>query len=86
MDDIELPYFHHAQFAPAGNAIIMVYNYDIYYRRAPRNSQTYRVTHDAIPGIIYNGIPDWLYEGMCKLQYKINLKHKKQNIIETSLT
>lgn len=62
-DDTTWPYLHHAQFTPAGSAIIMVYNYDIYYRRGPRYSQSYRVTNDAIAGVIYNGIPDWLYEG-----------------------
>lgn len=41
----------------------MVHNYDIYYRRGPRSTQVYRVTNDAVPGIVYNGIPDWLYEG-----------------------
>lgn len=41
----------------------MVYNYDIYYRRGPRSTQAYRVTSDAVPGIIHNGVPDWLYEG-----------------------
>lgn len=41
----------------------MVYNYDIYYRFGPRAHQSYRVTNTGIPGIIYNGIPDWLYEG-----------------------
>lgn len=53
----------HAQFTPEGNALIMVCNYDIYYRRTPRASETYRVTNDAMPDIIYNGVPDWLYEG-----------------------
>lgn len=41
----------------------MVYNYDIYYRRGPRSNLAYRVTNDAVPGIVYNGVPDWLYEG-----------------------
>lgn len=40
----------------------MVYNYDIYYRLGPKSSITYRVTKSGVPGVIYNGIPDWLYE------------------------
>lgn len=62
-DDLDWPYLHHAQFTPKGHSLIMVYNYDIYYRLGPRTYQSFRVTDDAIPGIIYNGIPDWLYEG-----------------------
>lgn len=53
----------HAQFTPEGSSLIMIYNYDIYYRRDPRALETYRVTKDAVPGIVYNGVPDWLYEG-----------------------
>lgn len=72
-DGIEWPYMQHAQFAPEGHALIMVYNYDIYYRRTPRATETYRVTNDAVAGIVYNGIPDWLYEGNYILQNSIKL-------------
>lgn len=58
----EWPYLHYARFTPSGNYIIVVYNYDIYYIPGPRSNQVYRVTKDAIPGVVYNGIPDWLYE------------------------
>lgn len=62
-DSIDWPHMHHAQFTPEGHALIMVYNYDIYFRRTLRAPETYRVTTDAVPGIVYNGVPDWLYEG-----------------------
>lgn len=61
---MEWPYLHHAQFTTKGHSLIIVYKYDIYYRLGPRTYQSFRVTDDAIPGVIYNGIPDWLYEGM----------------------
>lgn len=54
---------HYARFANSGNALIWVHNYDIYYRKEVRDTHAYRVTHDSVPGIVYNGIPDWLYEG-----------------------
>lgn len=60
---MDWPYLHYAQFTPKGHSLIMVYNYDIFYRLGPRTYESYRVTDDAIPGVIYNGIPDWLYEG-----------------------
>lgn len=42
----------------------MVYNYDIYYKTGPKSAQSFRITKTAVPGIIYNGVPDWLYEGL----------------------
>ncbi|XP_060657686.1 uncharacterized protein LOC132792360 isoform X1 [Drosophila nasuta] len=58
----EWPYMHYARFTGAGNALIWVFNYDIYYRQEVRATHIYRITHDAVPGVVYNGIPDWLYE------------------------
>ncbi|EDW76193.2 uncharacterized protein Dwil_GK14793 [Drosophila willistoni] len=62
MHQDEWPYLHYARFATTGNALIWVYNYDIYYRQEVRTANVYRISHDAVPGIVYNGIPDWLYE------------------------
>ncbi|XP_043070568.1 inactive dipeptidyl peptidase 10 isoform X2 [Drosophila grimshawi] len=58
----EWPYLHFARFSSAGNALIWVLNYEIYYRQEVRSTHAYRITHDAVPGVVYNGIPDWLYE------------------------
>lgn len=41
----------------------MIEDYDIYYRTGPISSVGYRVTNTSIPGILSNGLPDWLYEG-----------------------
>lgn len=41
----------------------MVQNYDIYYKTSPTSNIEYRVTNTAVPGILSNGFPDWLYEG-----------------------
>lgn len=53
----------HVEWAPKGHALVIIHEYDIYYKPDPRAETTYRVTNDAIPGAIYNGVPDWLYEG-----------------------
>ncbi|ODM92407.1 Inactive dipeptidyl peptidase 10 [Orchesella cincta] len=50
------------KWAPAGHAFILVHEGDIYYYPNPKQNRTYRITTSAQPGIIYNGIPDWLYE------------------------
>jgi hypothetical protein len=55
----------------------MVYNYDIYYKTGPKSVQSYRITSTGIPGTIYNGVPDWLYEGNDQLA--------KTNLIELIL-
>ncbi|KAG5683000.1 hypothetical protein PVAND_012312 [Polypedilum vanderplanki] len=58
----EWPFLLHAQFTPRGHSLVMVYNYDIYYKTGPKSAQSYRITKNGLPGIIYNGVPDWLYE------------------------
>lgn len=72
---MEWPHLHHAQFTTKGHSLIIVYKYDIYYRLGPRTYQSFRVTEDAVPGTIYNGIPDWLYEGnllLCIVKHNYN--------------
>ncbi|XP_062706955.1 prolyl endopeptidase FAP isoform X1 [Aedes albopictus] len=61
-DSEDWPFLLHAEFTPKGQAIVLVHTYDIYYKPSARATQTYRLTKTAIPGIIYNGVPDWLYE------------------------
>ncbi|XP_057333646.1 dipeptidyl aminopeptidase-like protein 6 [Microplitis mediator] len=56
------PYLLYAQWTPRGHGIIMVQNYDIYYKTSPTSNVGYRVTNTAVPGILSNGFPDWLYE------------------------
>ncbi|KAG6460920.1 hypothetical protein O3G_MSEX012305, partial [Manduca sexta] len=58
----EGPYLLLAAWTPKGHGLITIKDYDIYYRPAPRSSTGYRVTDTGIPGTIYNGVPDWLYE------------------------
>ena len=52
----------------------MVYNYDIYYKTGPKSAQSYRITKTGVPGVIFNGVSDWLYEGKKKIFLKILLK------------
>lgn len=66
---------HHAQFTSNSHALIIVHNYDIYYRLGPRTYQVFRVTDDAQPGVVFNGIPDWLYEGKSNRCVRIIIRH-----------
>lgn len=57
------PYLLLAQWTPRDHGLVMVQDYDIYYITSPKSNTGYRVTDTAIPGILSNGLPDWLYEG-----------------------
>ncbi|KAF7993846.1 hypothetical protein HCN44_011115 [Aphidius gifuensis] len=56
------PYLLHAQWTPRGHGLVMIQDYDIYYKTSPTKSDEYRVTDTAVPGVHSNGFPDWLYE------------------------
>ncbi|XP_017888921.1 inactive dipeptidyl peptidase 10 isoform X3 [Ceratina calcarata] len=56
------PYLLLAQWAPRGQGLVMVQDYDIYYIPSPKSNTGHRVTDTAVPGILSNGLPDWLYE------------------------
>jgi hypothetical protein len=50
--------------APVGSALAYVLDNDIYYRSSSYDgTEEKRVTFSGIPGIFYNGVPDWVYEG-----------------------
>ncbi|GFT17124.1 inactive dipeptidyl peptidase 10 [Nephila pilipes] len=48
-------------WGPKGNQMAYVYKNDIYY--VPKvNGTHYAVTNNGVEGVVYNGVPDWLYE------------------------
>ncbi|KAF8793998.1 Inactive dipeptidyl peptidase 10 like protein [Argiope bruennichi] len=50
-----------ATWGPKGNQMAYVYKNNIYY--VPKvNGTHYAVTNNGVEGIIFNGVPDWLYE------------------------
>lgn len=49
--------------------MVVVHNGDIYYKGNPKDKKsTLRLTYTGQPGVIFNGIPDWLYEGKRKIK------------------
>ncbi|XP_063983227.1 uncharacterized protein LOC135165658 [Diachasmimorpha longicaudata] len=56
------PYLLHVQWTPRGHGLVMVDDYDIYYKTSPTSSSEFRITDTAVPGVHSNGFPDWLYE------------------------
>ena len=51
-------------WAPDGNGFVYVHRNNIYYRPTAANKAEVQLTRSGIPGVIYHGIPDWVYEGM----------------------
>ncbi|XP_015601081.1 venom dipeptidyl peptidase 4 isoform X2 [Cephus cinctus] len=52
-----------ASWAPTGNGLVYVLDNDVYYRSISGNSATVRrLTSDGETGVVYNGVPDWVYE------------------------
>jgi len=57
------PFLQHVVWAPRGNALAFVYGNDIYYKTSAATTHVYRVTNTGQQDVVFNGIPDWLYEG-----------------------
>ncbi|KAJ9586412.1 hypothetical protein L9F63_019941, partial [Diploptera punctata] len=49
-------------WAPQGNGFVYVHRNNIYYRPTAANIGEVQLTRTGSPGIIYHGIPDWVYE------------------------
>ncbi|XP_014238564.1 inactive dipeptidyl peptidase 10 isoform X1 [Trichogramma pretiosum] len=52
----------HAAWLGNSSALLMVSNNDIYVRQSPGLAEDIRLTDTGQPGVIYNGVPDWLYQ------------------------
>ncbi|XP_076624535.1 venom dipeptidyl peptidase 4 isoform X2 [Colletes latitarsis] len=51
-----------ATWAPRGNALVYVYQNNIYYRPEAEKPVDFQITNTGVFGTIYNGVPDWVYE------------------------
>ncbi|XP_015515915.1 inactive dipeptidyl peptidase 10 isoform X1 [Neodiprion pinetum] len=43
-------------------SLLMISDNDIYLRATPSAGEDTRLTDTGIPGVVYNGVPDWLYQ------------------------
>ena len=46
-----------------GSSLVYVNENDIYFRPLADVAHEIRLTNDGKGGVIFNGIPDWVYEG-----------------------
>ena len=65
-----MPYLQYLSWSPQGDAYAYVYRCNIYYKPSVKSTKVYPITIDGTDkmagGPIYNGIPDWVYEGAFK--------------------
>lgn len=61
---LDQPLIRYATWNKKDNSIIYVYENDIYFRQTPDSTvNDARLTTDGEREAIFNGIPDWVYEG-----------------------
>lgn len=44
-------------------SLIIVVDNDMYVRQSPSDEEDIRITFTGLPDLVYNGVPDWLYQG-----------------------
>lgn len=60
--DYEQGFLQNFVWGPNGTALAFVYLNNIYYQ-ASMNEAPRQITTSGVINVIYNGIPDWVYEG-----------------------
>ena len=64
VEDERSSLLQHAMWLPKSHGgLVMVKNNDIYFRPSLDTEQVYRVTEDGRPGVLFNGVCDWVYRG-----------------------
>lgn len=56
-DEIQIAFF-----TPSGNGLAYIHDNNIYYLNFNEFGLPIFITNDGVPGVVYNGIPDWVYE------------------------
>ena len=55
-------WLQHVFWTPRGGLVIVHQN-DIYHQPSPGEKWVVRVTMDGVPGVVFNGVQDWIYKG-----------------------
>ncbi|XP_060807128.1 inactive dipeptidyl peptidase 10 [Amyelois transitella] len=62
-DDRSAPLLQYAEWAPTpGGGLVFIHDNDIYYKPKVLKTLVCRITKNGVPGVIFNGMPDFLYE------------------------
>lgn len=54
-------------------SLVIVADNDIYLRQSPTDEEDIRITNTGYENYIYNGVPDWLYQG--EYSTYVNTRH-----------
>lgn len=57
------PHLQFLGWAPQGNAFVFVYRNNVYYKPSVRSPKVYPISTDGVANVVFNGVPDWVYEG-----------------------
>lgn len=61
-----VPYLQNFVWGPSGTALAFVFRNDIYYQSdLTETSPPRQITTNGELDVIFNGVPDWVYEGRC---------------------
>lgn len=52
-----------ATWGPVNNSLIYVHTNNIFYKTSVTSEEAIQITSDGLFLQIYNGVPDWVYEG-----------------------
>ena len=61
------PHLEYFAWSPKGNGFVYVFRGNIYFKPSVESKKVFPITTGAIPKVITNGIPDWVYEGKKEL-------------------
>lgn len=50
-------------WGPVNNSLFYVHTNNIYYKSSVTSEEEIQITNDGLFLQIYNGVPDWVYEG-----------------------
>ena len=56
------PWLQHVAWTPGGG-LVLVHSNDVYHQPRPGDASLVRITKDGVPGVVFNGAPDWIYKG-----------------------
>jgi inactive dipeptidyl peptidase 10 len=81
----------HAEWLGNSTSLVLVHENDIYLRQSPADEEDIRLTSTGVPGLIYNGVTDWLYQGMHneksqaqeEFSFKINFSSHAEEILKS---
>lgn len=60
--DEKSPYLQYATWSPNDTGVAFVHDNDIYYKPKINKDLVCRITKTGVLNVIFNGVPDWLYE------------------------